>query len=117
MGQEGKTKMLARVTALVPWCASKKENLALALLELLVGEWAVPLRAFQGCIPMCASTTTGLKPPWEESSGPVMMIQCNLLSILYSSSFFIFFFYFSFVNFTLFISHLFSFIYNFCFMF
>merc|ERR1719167_381033 len=63
--QEGKTKTLARVTAEVPWCASKKENLALALLELLVGESAVPLRAFQGCTPMCASTTTGLKPPWE----------------------------------------------------
>merc|ERR1712012_723555 len=76
----GKTKMLARVTAEVPWCASKKENLALALLELLVGEWAVPPRAFQGCTPMCASTTTGLKPPWEESSGPAIIIQCNLLS-------------------------------------
>ena len=39
--------IITRVTAEVPWCASKKENLALALLELLVGEWAVPLRAFQ----------------------------------------------------------------------
>ena len=35
------------MTAEVPWCASKKENLALALLELLVGELVVPLRAFQ----------------------------------------------------------------------
>ena len=35
------------MTAEVPWCASKKENLALALLELLVGELDVPLRAFQ----------------------------------------------------------------------
>merc|ERR1712012_398342 len=94
----GKTKMLARVTAEVPWCASKKENLDLALLELLVGELAVPLRAFQGCTPMCASTTTGLKPPWEESSGPVMIIQCNLLSLLYPFISFIFFcsFYFHF---------------------
>merc|ERR1711874_802989 len=69
------TKTLVRVTAEVPWCASKKENLALALLELLVGELDVPLRAFQECTRMCASTTTGLKPPWEESSGPVMIIQ------------------------------------------
>ena len=35
------------MTAEVPWCASKKENLALALQELLVGELDVPLRAFQ----------------------------------------------------------------------
>ena len=39
--------IITRVTAEVPWCASKKENLALALLELLVGELDVPLRAFQ----------------------------------------------------------------------
>merc|ERR1712173_13266 len=96
----------------VRWCASKKENLALALLELLVGEAAVPLRAFQGCTPMCASTTTGLKPPWEESRGPVMIIQCNLLSILYSFISFIFFF--SCNNFTLIVYFVF-FIYNFCF--
>merc|ERR1711973_921264 len=59
----------------VPWCASKKENLALALLELSVGVLAVLQRVFQECTPMCASTTTGLKPQWEESSGPVMIIQ------------------------------------------
>merc|ERR1712156_504660 len=91
MGQEAKTKTLARMTAEVPWCASKKENLDLALLELLVGELAVPLRVFQGCTQMCASTTTGLKPPWEESRGPVMIIQCNLMSSLYSFISFIFF--------------------------
>merc|ERR1712013_87359 len=79
------------VTAEVPWCASKKENLALALQELLVGELDVPLRAFQGCTPMCANTTTGLKPPWEESSGPVMIIHCNFLYLLYSFISFIFF--------------------------
>merc|ERR1711928_79658 len=61
----GEDKDVARVTAEVPWCATKKENLDLALLELLFGELAVPLRAFQGCTRMCASTTTGLKPPWE----------------------------------------------------
>merc|ERR1712156_1333513 len=107
MGQEAKTKTLARMTAEVPWCASKKENLALALLELLVGELDVPLRAFQGCTPMCASTTTGLKPPWEESRGPVMIIQCNLLSLHFSFISFIFFAFFVFALIYSFIFHLF----------
>merc|ERR1712004_452153 len=78
--------------------------------------WAVPLRAFQGCTRMCASTTTGLKPPWEESRGPrpVMMIQCNLLSLLYPFISFIFYcnFYFHF-NLLIYFSFVFFFIFFF----
>merc|ERR1712037_821674 len=64
---EVKTKMPARVTVEAHWSASRKVNLDLALPVSSAGGLVVQLKEFLVCTPMSENTTTGSKPPWEET--------------------------------------------------
>merc|ERR1711934_1198265 len=64
----GKTKTPARVTVEAHWSASKKVSLDLASPASSAGGSDVQLKEFLACTPMSENTTTGSKPPWEESS-------------------------------------------------